>query len=117
MQQNRYLVIEPYPSPYPNPMIFRKGERITIGKEFTDDPDWKDWLWCRGDNNYQAWVPKQFIDIAGKKGIMNRDYNALELSIGPGERLTVYEAVNGFGWAVKDTGEKGWVPMKNLSAI
>ena len=109
-----YKVITPYQSPYPNPIIFKKGERITICKEFTDDPDWKDWLWCIGENNNEAWTPKQVIDRSDTGTFMNRDYNALELTIEPGETLTITEIINGFGFATKENGENGWVPMKCL---
>jgi hypothetical protein len=34
-----------------------------------------------------------------------------------GEILSVREQVNGFGIAVKDNGEIGWVPMKILEEL
>ena len=110
----RYHVIEGYQSPYPEPIIFRKGEKVIIGKEFTDDPDWKDWIWCEGEHDNQAWVPKQYLEIKKNTGTFLTDYNALELSVVVGEVLNIYETVNGFGMAEKSNGERGWVPLKNL---
>jgi hypothetical protein len=46
----KYRVIEEYKSPYPNPIVFQEGEQVEIEKEFTDDPDWKNWVWCKGEN-------------------------------------------------------------------
>ena len=109
-----YRVIEAYQSPYPEAIIFNKGECVIIGKEFTDDPDWKDWVWCDGEHDNQAWVPKQYLDIEGNTGRFTTDYNALELSVEVGETLNIYEIVNGFGMAEKPNGERGWVPLKNL---
>ena len=111
--QKQYRVIENYQSPYPEPIIFHKGELVTVGKEFTDDPDWMNWVWCEGRNNNQAWVPKQYLDIEANQGVFNTDYNALELSVVVGEVLIIYEIVNGFGLAEKQTGERGWVPLRN----
>ena len=110
----RYRVIESYQSPYPDPIIFHKGERVTVGKEFTDDPDWKDWVWCEGQNNNQAWVPKQYLKIEAGQGTFITDYNARELSVVVGDVLLVYETVNGFVMAEKQSGERGWVPLRNL---
>ena len=112
----KYRVIEAYQSPYPTPIVFQEGEQVEIGKEFADDPDWKNWVWCKGKNEKQAWVPLQYLIIKEETGIFRRNYNALELSVSEGEELSVYEEVNGFGMAEKTDGNKGWVPLKNLAA-
>lgn len=109
----RYRVVRDYESPYPHPICFLKGELVKVGQEFKEDPDWKNWVWCEG-NNKKAWVPKQYIKILGTNGIFERDYDALELSVQVGEKLIVHEIVNGFGLSEKPDGTKGWVPMRNL---
>ena len=113
-EPKHYRVTEEYQSPYPESIIFHKGEKVSISKEFTDDPDWKDWVWCEGQNNNEAWVPKQYLEIKGNTGTFLIDYNALELSVVVGEVLNIHETVNGFGMAEKQNGERGWVPLKNL---
>ena len=113
VKPEHYRVVREYRSPYPDPIIFRKGEKTIVGQEFKEDPDWKDWVWCEGSNK-KAWVPKQYIAINGANGIFNRDYNAMELSVKAGEELVVYEIVNGFGMSEKPDGTKGWVPMRNM---
>lgn len=113
----KYRVIEEYQSPYPNPIIFHKGEKVQVGKEFTDNPDWKDWVWCEGQNDNQAWVPKQYLEIEADQGIFITHYNALELSVVVGDVLKLYESVNGFGMAEKQNGERGWVPLRNLEEL
>lgn len=114
MKPAQCRVIEGYKSPYPDPIVFHKGEKVKVGQEFNQDPDWKNWVWCTGNNHKKAWAPKQYIDIDGADGIFNRDYNARELSVQVGEKLVVYEIVNGFGMAENADGIRGWVPMKNL---
>lgn len=112
-----YRVIEAYRSPYPLPIIFEQGEQVDIGKEFSDDPDWKNWVWCKGKDEKQAWAPIQFLMIEGETGAFRRDYNALELSVTEGEELVVHEEINGFGLAEKADGKRGWVPLRNLVEI
>lgn len=114
MKPEHYRVIEDYRSPYPDPIVFQKGEKVKVGQEFKEDPDWKNWIWCEGKNNKKAWVPKQYIDIRGMNGILNREYNAMELSVRVGEKLVVHEIVNGFGMSEKINGMRGWVPLKNM---
>jgi len=53
----------------------------------------------------------------GDTGIFIRDYDAKELTVHKGEILSVGEQVNGFGIAVKDNRESGWVPMKFLEEL
>jgi hypothetical protein len=112
-----FLVIEPYRSPYPSPIIFHAGEQVRVRKEFTEDPEWKDWVWCEGKRGNKAWAPKQYLEIRAGRGVFLTEYNALELSVHVGEVLKVHEIVNGFAMAEKSDGRLGWVPLKNLSEI
>ena len=110
----RYRVIENYRSPYPDPIIFHKGEDVQVGKEFSDDPDWKDWVWCEGKHGNKAWVPKQYLKTEAGLGVLLTEYNARELSVAVDEVIQVYEIVNGFGMSEKQNGERSWVPLRNL---
>jgi len=112
-----YRVIKDYKSPYPDPIVFQKGEKVEICHEFKEDLDWKNWIWCKGKNDKKAWIPEQYLDIDGRNGVLNRTYDAKELSVQTGEMLVVYEIVNGFGMSEKPDGTKGWVPMKNLESM
>ncbi|MBN2431810.1 MAG: hypothetical protein JXQ27_10055 [Acidobacteria bacterium] len=111
-----YRVIVPYMSPYPEPLVFRQRDRVAVGDEFADDPDWPNWRWCERADGLTAWVPEQFLVIQGSEGVFTRDYNALELSVAVGDELVIHEEVNGFGMAETADGRRGWVPMKHLAA-
>jgi hypothetical protein len=117
VKPEHYRVVKDYRSPYPDPIRFRKGEKVKIGQEFKDDPDWKNWIWCEGNRDNKAWVPREYIDIAGTSGMVNRDYDAMELSVQIGEELLVHEIVNGFGMSEKANGARGWVPIRNLDIL
>ena len=109
-----YMVVRQYTTPYPDSIVFNEGEPVTVMDEYQDDPDWVDWVWCEGKYENAAWVPKQYLLFDGEEWRLNRYYDAMELSIHPGEKLVVYGIVNGFGNAEKPDGTQGWVPMKNL---
>ena len=113
MIKRLYRVVKDYESPYPDPIIFQKGERVRVVKKFNEDPDWQNWIWCEGKNG-KAWVPEEYLNSDGRNGIFNREYNAKELSVQVGETSTVCEIVNGFGMSEKLDGTRGWVPMRNL---
>jgi len=78
VKPERYRVIKDYRSPYPNPVVFQKGEKVEVCHE-KEDLDWKNWIWCKGKNDKKAWVPKQYLNGDGRKGILNRTYDAKEL--------------------------------------
>jgi hypothetical protein len=111
-----YHVIRNYQSPYPNPIVFHTGEEVEVGSELSENPDWKDWIWCEGEHENKAWAPKRYLKIHANRGIFITDYNAMELSVVIGETLKVHEIVNGFGMAEKSNGTRGWVPMRNLES-
>ena len=113
----KYIVIKEYISPYPKSIFFFAGEHIKVGKKSDDDPNWKGWIWCEGENSNKAWVPEQFIENKGKEGVLRQDYDALELSVFLGEEVNIYELVNGFGMGEKTDGTKGWIPLQNLEKI
>jgi hypothetical protein len=115
LKATRFQVVSAYKSPYPDPIVFQKGEKVTVGQGFKGDPEWAHWVWCTGTNGKQAWVPTQYLHIDGRNGTFKKDYNALELSVTVGERVVVYEVVNGFGMTEKTDGTRGWVPMKHMT--
>jgi uncharacterized protein YgiM (DUF1202 family) len=46
---------------------------------------------------------------------MLRDYDATELTVEPGEEVTILGRESGWGWCVNQQGQKGWVPLDNLA--
>ncbi len=117
MKTNKYKALTEYKTPYPDSIKFRQGEEVKITDKQNDDPDWQNWIWCEGKNNNNAWVPQQYLKIEGNRGILNRDYDAKELSIEVGEILTVFEIINGFAIAENSHGETGWTPLKCLRPV
>jgi hypothetical protein len=116
-KETHFKVIKEYKTSHPDSILFEKGETVTVHKEFTDDPDWRNWLWCEGQCQNRAWVPEQYLSRTSGKATLLRDYDAKELSVSPGEILVVMEILNGFGLSRKSDGSRGWVPLKVLERV
>lgn len=117
MEPGTYRCIKEYVSPYPDSILFLKGERVQIGEEYEEEPDWKDWVRCQARDNREAWIPNSYLEVKENEGSLLQDYDARELSLSVGEVLEITEIVNGFGLAEKMDGELGWVPMNHLEAF
>lgn len=113
----KYHVIKSYHTSYPDSIRFRKGEAVTIEPEYAEDPAWKDWFWCTGENGLQAWAPKQYLKIDGTIGVLLKDYDACELNLQAGEILTGDQILNGFVLAKNHSGERGWAPLNHLEPV
>lgn len=104
-------VVKPHQPSDPDPLIVRKGARLSFERKETE---FAGWIWCTNDSGKRAWVPEHWVDIEGDSCVMKRDYNAIELSVEAGEVLTVEFEESGWAWATKEGGESGWVPLENL---
>ena len=92
-------------------LVVRKGEWLRTGRE---DDQWPGWFWCTNDAGTAGWVPEPFLDRDGDRARMRVDYNATELKVRSGDRVTVYEKVNGWWWAEDNVGRRGWVPASHI---
>ena len=101
-----FVVIKDYQTSYPDSILFKEAELVIIGETFQDDPDWVDWIWCEGESENRAWVPKQYIQLTSGEWRLTRDFDARELNVVPGEILKVYEIVNGFGFLRKSVAQR-----------
>lgn len=105
------VVAARYDAAYPEPLCFREGKQVKI---LAPPEDWHGWHWCETTNGEKRWVPLQFLTVQGSVGKLNRDYEATELSVEPGEELTLLEITAGWGWCENSDGKLGWVPIENL---
>jgi len=107
-------VISDYQSAYPDPLIVKDGETVTVGR---NDTKWPGFVWCTLSSGKSGWMPERYLDRNGDTGIVNRDYNATELSVGVGEELSIHYAESGWAWCTYQNGQQGWVPLKNVELI
>jgi hypothetical protein len=109
-----YKIIKDHKSSFPDPIILKKGEKVFVGQEYSEDPDWPGWIECKTKSGKKGWVPKQYLKISRDAATVLCDYNANELNVKAGEEVMVYEFVNGWAWSKKSTGEYGWIPVRNI---
>ena len=106
-----HRVVSRYTRQYADPIAVRAGEPITPGKE---DHEYPGWIWCTDARGRSGWVPLAIVDRDA--GVARRDYSALELSVEPGELVTVEEEESGWALCRNATGSRGWVPCASLTA-
>lgn len=111
---NRRQVVEAYESAYPNPIRVSEREELTVEERETD---WDGWLWCVDAEGREGWIPEAYVERRGDRWVSLESYVARELTVEPGERLTAHDAVAGWEWCEKPTGEAGWVPAENVRSI
>jgi len=112
----RYLVIQAHSSEFPEPMLVRKGDRVTVGERYDGPEGWPDWYLCTPAGQQAGFVPAQFLDRhADGSATMLEDFTNKELDAAQGEMLRGERELNGWVWAVRlADGETGWVPLENL---
>ena len=111
----RVSVRKSHERPYENPLRVTAGERIVPDFERTTDIE--GWVWCTAPDGRSGWAPRGWLVEADGAWRLVRDYDAIELSVAPGEVLEVVLEESGFYWARKETGETGWVPADHVSVI
>ncbi len=104
-------VIQAYSRAYQDPIAFSAGDRVQVGKP---DPDNPEWVWCVGGDGREGWVHRSFLAVNGSSATATRDYNAIELSVSPGEQLDGFEVAAGWQWCRNAQGDAGWVPLECL---
>lgn len=113
--QRTCIVIKAYQRKYDDPIKIVIGERVQVGERDL----WADqylWLWCTNDAGKSGWVPDAFlnIDADNQHATARRDYDAMELTVSEGDKLTLLEETHGWLWTRNDQGAHGWVPVDHI---
>jgi hypothetical protein len=117
MNMKRCRVVKAHRRTYPDPLVVKEGDELTLVEK---DEDYPGWIWCTDKNEKSGWVPEEFLEIDDesegeeKTDTINRDYTALELNAAEGEPLNILEEVAGWVFCKNREGEKGWVPSENV---
>lgn len=109
----KMIVVEPHDRPYENPIAVSAGERLT--PDFYKPTDIDGWVWCTAKDGRSGWVPKQWLTQLKEIWYIDRDFNAIELTVVPGDRLEVEFEESGFYWVRKANGEAGWIPCRHVA--
>lgn len=110
---NRHaIVVRAHRSCYPDPVRFRKGERIAVGKR---DRDFPGWIRVTDPEGRSGWAPEALLDgIDGTEAVATGEYIATEMDVSPGQRLVVRRELAGWFWVSDEQGNEGWVPAYSI---
>jgi uncharacterized protein YgiM (DUF1202 family) len=111
--ENIVRVVSDYRAQYGDPLVARKGERLTVGDH---DDEWPGWIRGTNASGKSAWVPESYLIIDGDQGTLLRDYNAVELSANAGEELTVELEESGWLWCRNSRNQRGWLPAEQTTS-
>jgi len=105
-------VINDYQAPFPDPIQVDQGDVVTLDlQKKTNIPGW---VWCSDESGRSGWVPEAYLEIQGKTGKLFCNYDAIELTVGIGDILTVQNEESDFYWVTDRDGGQGWVPVSHV---
>lgn len=111
----KLLVNKKHVSIYPNPIRFKKGAPLILGKK---DSEYEGWIWVTTEGGAQGWAPVQYLRIEShKQAVAIHDYSAFELETREGEELKLHYELNGWAWVENKNGLCGWIPMNTVSPL
>ena len=102
-------VIRAHRSNYPDPVKFSKNETIEIGVE---DREYPGWIWVKTKDGNEGWAPVSYVKILdhNNTGTTISSYCTHELNVEIGDKLQITSTLNGWHYATKPNGDRGWVP-------
>ncbi|HET6725016.1 MAG TPA: SH3 domain-containing protein [Gammaproteobacteria bacterium] len=109
------VVTKSYERPYENPIAVEAGE--PVAPDFEKRTDIPGWVWCTAGDGRSGWTPRDWLTQRGNRWHISREFNAIELTVAPGEVLDLVFEESGFFWARKENGEVGWVPSENVLPV
>ncbi len=111
----KVIVVEAHRSNYPNPIHFKTGDVLRLGRVDTEFPDWVRTTTVDGN---EGWAPMQYVHISESdpsRGTALFDYTAFELNTEVGEVLVVIRELNEWYWVENTSGVEGWVPANTTN--
>lgn len=84
-----------------------RGEILQCKAKKTDSAGW---IWCTNSCGESCWIPEQWVEIQGTRGVLQREYNSKELAVSEGDIIQVHFIESAWAWVTKDKKETGWIP-------
>ncbi len=102
-----YRIIQPHQASYNNPLIGREGDKLIPQKR---NPQWPGWVWCDHASGKSGWVPESWLHFENGHSILQRDYDATERTVNPGDAFEVVCIESGWAWGTTANRQEGWIP-------
>ena len=93
---------------YPEPLVVKIGETVTVGKKDTEWP----FAWCTDSDGKSGWLPLKCLSDQPGTASCLYDYSTAELSVSLGEEVTIEKEDSGWVWATNCAGISGWIPAR-----
>ncbi len=103
--------VEAWSRSYDEALAVTRNQVVQVEKE---DHEWPGWFWCVDDAGTGGWLPRQCLDAPRGEARILEDFDTVELTVTPGEVLTLLQCREGWTWCRKDTGAEGWLPDRIL---
>jgi len=108
MPSKNWKATTDYEVRYPHPIELSRGQIVKAEKA---DPIWPEWIWVTDERGYSGWAPRRIMSMfSPKTAEITENYSGKEMSVCKGEELSCVREEGGWFWAVKNTGEEGWIP-------
>ena len=114
MNCEKCKVLKEHRSSFPNPLIVKKGEILTVGDQKTEEVGW---IWCINKEGNGCWAPQDYISITGNRAEFLQDYNSIELNVNVGQILSIQTEAQGWIWVIDERQNTGWIPKRNVEII
>lgn len=109
------VVIKHYKQPYENPISVAANDRVT--PDFGKTTDMAGWVWCSADDGRSGWTPRNWLVHDSGRWKIDRDFDAIELTVEPDEVLNAVLEESGFFWVTRHDGSAGWIPCEHVSVL
>jgi hypothetical protein len=107
------IVTAPYRRPFEDPIAVHAND--TVIPDFEKQTDIEGWVWCMAVDGRSGWTPRAWLVRSNGRWQVDRDFNAIELTVETGEVLIATLEESGFYWATKRDGQSGWVPCSHVA--
>lgn len=111
MSKDTRMVVRGHTSCYPQPVRFRQGDEVDVGK---GDDEYPGWVWVTVGSGDSGWAPEEYLEIEGSRAKAGRDYDSTELNTIRGQRVSVVLELCGWALVDDESGSRGWVPSVTL---
>ena len=108
------IVTHAWQATYADPIELLAGDELTLGRRDSEYPGWV-WAACVRTGK-SGWIPETLVQMKDDLPVSRRTYSGRELSVQPGEVITIIDTLFGWHWAQLKTGVIGWLPANHVSA-
>ena len=114
MHRPLYRVIKEHKASFPKALIAEKGDRVKVGRE---DPEMPDWYWCQDVRGMEAWIPETHLDMENGEAVFNQPYNSIEHNVEPGEIVQYLGESLEWIECLNKEWKYGWIPSDKLEKV